>query len=119
VAAKKIPTDVGVAAVHQVAAGDQTAMPTAVRYLLQALAERVPGNSVEVRVPPYGATQCVAGPGHTRGTPPNLVEMDPATFFALATGSLDWSSLFGMPSASISGVRAAEVAYALPLMRLN
>ena len=59
----------------------------AVRTLLTVLAERAPGRSVEVRVPPYGAVQCVTGPRHTRGTPPNVVEMDPATWLALATGS--------------------------------
>ena len=51
-------------------------LATAVRYLLQLLAERAPGNTVEVRVPPFGAVQCIPGPRHTRGTPPNVVEMD-------------------------------------------
>ena len=63
----------------------------AVRYLLEALSELRPGNTVEVRVPPLGAVQCVPGPTHTRGTPPNTVEMNPDTWFALATGSLSWS----------------------------
>ena len=46
------------------------------RYLLQCLSDAAPGNSVEVRVPPFGAVQIVEGPRHTRGTPPNVVEMD-------------------------------------------
>mgnify|MGYP001954982787 CR=1 FL=1 len=64
----------------------------AVRALLTALAKAVPGRTVEVRVPPYGAVQCVAGPRHTRGTPPNVVEMDPVTWILLATGRLSWST---------------------------
>jgi hypothetical protein len=57
-----------------------------VRYLLEELAARAPGRSVEVRVPPYGVTQCGEGPRHTRGTPPNVVEADPVTWIAVATG---------------------------------
>ena len=60
------------------------------RYLLQLLAEKAPGNSVEVRVPPFGAVQVVEGPRHTRGTPPNVVETDPDTWIALATGVEQW-----------------------------
>ena len=56
----------------------------AVRFLLEELAAKAPGRSVEVRVPPYGAVQCVEGPRHTRGTPPNVVEVDPMTWVALA-----------------------------------
>ena len=52
------------------------AKATATRYLLQCLAENATGNTVEVRVPPFGAVQCIEGPGHTRGTPPNVVEME-------------------------------------------
>ncbi|MBU6144566.1 MAG: hypothetical protein KGQ56_03760, partial [Acidobacteria bacterium] len=59
----------------------QEKLTTAVRYLLEELAEVAPGNSVEVRVPPLGATQCIEGPRHTRGTPPNVVEMAPETWF--------------------------------------
>lgn len=63
---------------------------TAVRFLLEELATLAPGNSVEVRVPPLGVTQCIAGPRHTRGTPPNVVETDPATWCALALGYEKW-----------------------------
>lgn len=61
---------------------DTTAL--AVRYILQVLAELAEGNTVEVRVPPFGAVQCIEGLRHTRGTPPKVVEMDAATWFALA-----------------------------------
>ena len=61
-------------------------MGTAVRYTLEELGARAPGRSVEVRVPPFGAVQCLEGPRHTRGTPPNVVESDAETWLRLATG---------------------------------
>jgi len=79
---------------------------TAVRYLLEELAEVAPGNSVEVRVPPYGATQCIEGPRHTRGTPPNVVEMKPEVWFDIALGIRSWSEVLGEHQVSASGVRA-------------
>jgi hypothetical protein len=78
----------------------------AVRALLVALRERAPGRTVEVRVPPFGAIQCIEGPRHTRGTPPNVVETDPTTFVLLATGSLDWSDAVRDGRVHASGVRA-------------
>lgn len=86
----------------------------AVRTLLATLAERAPGRSVEVRVPPYGAVQCVAGPRHTRGTPPNVVEMDPTTWLELATGRLRWVEAVAEGRVRVSGVRADLSAH-LPL----
>ena len=80
---------------------------TAVRYLLEELAEVAPGNSVEVRVPPLGATQCIEGPRHTRGTPPNVVEMSPRVWFDLALGSLTWADASAEHLVSSSGVRAS------------
>jgi hypothetical protein len=78
----------------------------AVRALLTLLRQRAPGRSVEVRVPPYGAIQCVAGPAHTRGTPPNVVETDPVTFTLLATGRLSWADAAATGRVRASGVRA-------------
>ena len=89
---------------------DETAL--AVRYLLQLLVERVPGNTVEVRVPPFGAVQVVEGPRHTRGTPPNVIEMDAETWIALATGTLEYSAA----RIHASGTRA-DISFALPLLR--
>ena len=60
--------------------------------LLDLLAARAPGRAVEVRIPPYAAIQCVPGPRHTRGTPPNVVETDAATWIRLATGRLAWAA---------------------------
>lgn len=79
---------------------------TAVRYLLQLLAEKAPGNSVEVRVPPYGAVQVVEGPRHTRGTPPNVIETDAATWIALATGEASWAEAVDAGKVQASGTRA-------------
>ena len=85
---------------------DRTVTALAVRYLLQVLAEASPGKSVEVRVPPWGAVQVVEGPTHTRGTPPNVVELEPATFIAIATGSLDWASAVAAGRVQASGARS-------------
>ena len=86
----------------------------AVRYLLEELAEVAPGNSVEVRVPPLGATQCIEGPRHTRGTPPNVVEISPKVWFDLALGTLTWDQALAEHKVSASGVRAS-LAEVLPL----
>ncbi|WP_191844610.1 sterol carrier family protein [Catellatospora chokoriensis] len=78
----------------------------AVRALLARLAAMAPGRSVEVRVPPYGAIQCVEGPRHTRGTPPNLVETDPVTFLQLAAGRVDWAAAVADGRIRASGIRS-------------
>lgn len=94
---------------------ESAVLATAVRYLLEELAEVAPGNSVEVRVPPLGATQCIEGPRHTRGTPPNVVEMNPEIWFALATGQMQWADAIAGAHAIASGVRA-DISEALPLI---
>lgn len=86
---------------------------TAVRFLLEELAILAPGNSVEVRVPPFGVTQCVQGPRHTRGTPPNVVETDAYTWCALALGSMQWQD--AQARASASGLRS-DISDYLPLL---
>ncbi|WP_066039544.1 sterol carrier family protein [Herbiconiux solani] len=89
---------------------------TAVRYLLQRLADAAEGNSVEVRVPPFGAVQCIEGPGHTRGTPPNVVEMDARTWLELATGRLSWAEGRATARIHASGQRA-DLSAVVPLAR--
>lgn len=89
-------------------------LATAVRYLLEELAERAPGSSVEVRVPPFGVAQCVEGPRHTRGTPPNVVETDAETWLALATGAQGWPEALASGKLSASGIRTDLSEY-LPL----
>lgn len=85
-----------------------------VMYLLDELAERVPGRAVEVRVPPYAAVQCIEGPRHTRGTPPNVVETDPATWLRLAAGRLSWAEAVSAGLVRASGPRA-DISGHLPL----
>ncbi|MFD5276210.1 sterol carrier family protein [Pseudarthrobacter sp. NPDC058362] len=87
---------------------------TAVRYSLEEVTARAPGNSVEVRVPPFGVTQCVEGPRHTRGTPPNVIECDAATWLAMVTGRLRWADAVSAGQVSASGLRA-DLAALLPL----
>jgi len=87
----------------------------AVRFLLEELAARAPGRAVEVRVPPHGAVQCVEGPRHTRGTPPNVVEIDPMTWIALATGRVEWADAAAEGNVRASGTRADLSAF-LPLV---
>jgi hypothetical protein len=90
----------------------------AVSYLLQSLADLAPGRSVEVRVPPYAAIQCVAGPRHKRGTPPNVVETDPFTWIDIATGRLSWAGAVETGSIRASGERANLSAF-FPLFRVS
>jgi signal transduction histidine kinase len=87
---------------------------SATRYLLGVLERDAPGRSVEVRVVPIGAVQCVAGPRHTRGTPPNVIETDPVTWVRLATGRMSWDEALGAGVVRASGPRADLAGY-LPL----
>lgn len=91
------------------------ALATAVRFTLEELAARAEGNSVEVRVPPFGVTQCIPGPRHTRGTPPNVVEMPAELWLSLATGKLDWAQALQSGQLHASGLRADLSAH-LPLI---
>lgn len=114
---RAITTEAGRAALAAVRAGETPActdLATAVRYLLQLLTEKAPGNTVEVRVPPFGAVQVVQGPRHTRGTPPNVVETDAATWIALATGAESWPAAVASGRVHASGSRA-DLANLLPL----
>lgn len=85
---------------------ERQAARAAVRHLLDGLATAAPGRTVEVRVPPYAAVQCVPGPRHTRGTPPNVVELDPRTWLELATGRLSWADAMASGRVAASGTRA-------------
>ena len=61
------------------------------KELLKLLVAKAPGHAVEVRVPPYGAVQCIEGPRHTRGTPGAVIEMPPALWIDLALGRTTWA----------------------------
>jgi len=92
----------------------QAAVRSAARHLLIELEREAPGRSVEVRVVPVAAVQVVAGPRHTRGTPPNVVETDPLTWIRLATGRLAWADAVRSGAVRASGSRADLSEY-LPL----
>ena len=115
------PTE-GAAAVQRVLTALEAASPvperadlrTASRFLCEELAARAPGHAVEVRIPPYAVVQCIPGPRHTRGTPPNVVEADPVTWVQLATGRLAWAQATQDGRVRASGERA-DLSSHLPL----
>ncbi|TYP87890.1 sterol carrier family protein [Blastococcus xanthinilyticus] len=90
----------------------------AVKTTARWLAQQVPGRSVELRVPPHVAVQCVEGPRHTRGTPPNVVETDAATWLRLATGQTTWDEAVAAGKVTASGNRA-DLSANLPLRPLR
>ncbi|WP_328361099.1 sterol carrier family protein [Mycobacterium sp. NBC_00419] len=98
-------------------APDRSAIAVAVRLTARTLAALAPGASVEVRIPPFAAVQCIDGPRHTRGTPPNVVETDPRTWLRLATGHLELAEAARDGRLRLSGSRAAEVGQFLPLVK--
>ncbi|GAA2421898.1 sterol carrier family protein [Mycolicibacterium llatzerense] len=101
---------------EQTEAPPRAAIADAVRLTARTLAAVAPGASVEVRVPPFVAVQCISGLSHTRGNPPNVVETDPRTWLLLATGLCTVADAAGL---QMSGSRAAEIADWLPLVALT
>jgi hypothetical protein len=93
---------------------DRSTLRDAVRELLGELARTAPGRSVEVRVPPFGAIQCVPGPRHTRGTPPNVIETDPMTWLSVATGRMSWADALRSGKVNASGIRT-DISEYLPV----
>jgi len=81
-------------------------LAAATRHFLGVLEQRVPGHSVEVRVPPFAAVQVIPGASHTRGTPPAVVETDAATWIALARGTLTWEAARAEHRVRASGERS-------------
>ena len=94
---------------------DRTALGICVRALADVLATTVPGSSVEVRIPPFAAVQCVPGPRHTRGTPPGVVELDPLTWVRLATGRMRWADAVSDGRLRASGERT-DLSHFLPIL---
>ncbi|HZG89724.1 MAG TPA: sterol carrier family protein [Pseudonocardia sp.] len=118
--ADRTGTDDLAAVIDWVAGGpapERSVQRAAVKESLATVVARAPGRAVEVRVPPFGAAQCLTGPQHTRGTPPNVVETDPRTWLALVIGALTWNDAVGSGRLTASGSRAGEVAELLPLSR--
>jgi hypothetical protein len=116
----RIDSERGKAAIRDIRGGsanrDTTAI--AVRFILQEFARIAPGKSVEVRVPPHGAVQIVEGLGHTRGTPPNVIELDSSTLVALAVGDETWDAAVDRGAVRASGTRAT-LAELVPLTALR
>lgn len=94
-------------------------LAAAVRLTARTLAEQAPGASVEVRIPPFVAVQCISGPRHTRGTPPNVVETDARTWLLLATELLGVTEASATGALRLSGSRAGEIGAWLPLVSLS
>lgn len=114
VAAAGGPADTSNCAPVGNAAAARVTVTTAVRYTLEELAARHPGNAVEVRVPPIGAVQALTGPAHRRGTPPAVVETDAETWLLLATGRISWDDACQQGRVATSGARA-DLSAQLPL----
>lgn len=93
----------------------RAALASATRTLAQILAEQAAGRSVEVRIPPFVAVQAVAGPRHTRGTPPNVVETDPLTWLRLATGRAQFAAEVTRGAVRATGPRSDLSAH-LPVL---
>ncbi|MBB5892920.1 sterol carrier family protein [Kutzneria kofuensis] len=98
-------------------APERSKLAAAVRLSLRTLAQDAPGKSVEVRVPPFAAVQCIEGVRHTRGTPPNVIEMDARAWLELATGRLTWADAVAGDRVTASGSRA-DLSAQLPLLRV-
>lgn len=115
VPAEPVPAEPVTSEVAQAfAALPRSVRATFVRFTLEELATLAPGNSVEVRVPPLGVTQCVAGPRHTRGTPPSVVEARPLVWAALVLGACSWEQAVGAGALDASGERS-DLSGLLPL----
>lgn len=115
VPAEPVPAEPVTSEVAQAfAALPRSVRATFVRFTLEELATLAPGNSVEVRVPPLGVTQCVAGPRHTRGTPPSVVETSPVVWAALVLGACSWEQAVAAGMLDASGERS-NLSTLLPL----
>lgn len=100
-------------------APDRALLAAAVRSTARTLAAIAPGASVEVRIPPFVAVQCISGPRHTRGTPPNVVETDPRTWLQLATGLRRFADAVEDGRLRLSGSRAGEIEPWFPLLKVG
>lgn len=101
-----------------IAQPSRSQLADAVRHTARLLAADAPGHSVELRVPPFVAVQCIEGPRHTRGVPPNVVEASPHAWLRLATGHSNWDELVAQADTTASGTRAGEIAQWMPIIKL-
>ena len=77
-----------------------------VKQILKIVQELSPGRSVELRIPPYAAIQCVKGINHRRGSPPNVVEMSAETLIDLTHNPDKWQKLSEIGLISASGTNS-------------
>ena len=77
-----------------------------VKEILAKISKLAPGHAVELRIPPYSAIQCIEGPKHTRGTPPNVVEMSAEVLFDITAGKITWQEAISDGRISASGERS-------------
>ena len=110
---RQISEEIGLGALDS---GD---VPMSVRYLLQLIEREFPGGAVELRVPPFGAIQCLEGLDHRRGTPPNVIEMAPEVFLELCLGKLTWESAHSKGKVLASGALANDAAKLFPVQLAN
>lgn len=117
---KKISDENGMCALENYFSGnhDRQTLGTAVRYSLQEISKLHPGKSVEVRVPPFGATQILEGNTHRRGTPPAVVECDPKTWLDMCLGIKTWAKSVSDNSVEANGERS-DLSEILPVFVLN
>lgn len=101
-----------------IAQPSRSQLADAVRHTARLFAADAPGHSVELRVPPFVAVQCIEGPRHTRGVPPNVVEASPHAWLRLATGYSNWDELVAQVDTTASGTRAGEIAQWMPIIKL-
>jgi hypothetical protein len=81
-------------------------LKTQVKQILKVVQEVAPGRSVELRIPPFAAIQCVGGNTHRRGTPPNVVEMSAETLLKLSENPVMWQQYCDLGSISASGTNS-------------
>jgi hypothetical protein len=77
-----------------------------VKQILRVVQDQAPGRSVELRIPPHAAIQCVGGSTHRRGTPPNVVEMSAETLLKLLENPVKWQQYCDLGSISASGTNS-------------
>lgn len=100
---------------YDAGAADRADLKLLTKQLLKLLVAKAPGHAVEVRVPPYGAVQCIEGPRHTRGTPGAVIELPAEVWIELALGRLSWAEARAGGKVRASGERT-DLSALLPLV---
>lgn len=117
---KQINDTIGTQSINEYLTGNQDKENTklAVRYTLQEISKLYPGKSLEIRVPPAGATQILKGSTHRRGTPPAVVECDMQTWLNLYVGKITWQESLAQHKLKAYGEKA-DLSQILPIHKEN